>query len=317
MKDLDCVAFLQWALPRLGLEWRGFRKVRRQVCRRVAARVRSIGLADTAAYRERLASDRAEWPTLARLCTIPISRFYRDREVFDDLGSAVIPALADAARRRGGGELECWSAGCASGEEPYTLALQWRMTLASRFPELGLRVLGTDVDATLLERARAACYRSSSLETLPAGWREAAFEARGKLFCLRERRFAPASSSSGRTSSPSCRSNRSTWCSAATWPLPISATSAPASRSSAWRAGCASAARSSSGCTSGCRLRAPPLSPGPAAAPCSGYARRFDSPQGVAFTPAARFAPGGLPCVHRIHCANEGARAFPGLSGTP
>ena len=186
MKDSDCVAFLQWALPRLGLEWRGFRKVRRQVCRRVAARVRSIGLADMAAYRERLASDRAEWPTLARLCTIPISRFYRDREVFDDLGSAVIPALADAARRRGGDELECWSAGCASGEEPYTLALQWRMTLASRFPELGLRVLGTDVDATLLQRARAACYRSSSLEALPTGWREAAFEARGKLFCLRE-----------------------------------------------------------------------------------------------------------------------------------
>lgn len=136
MKDLECVAFLQWALPQLGLDWRGFRKVRRQVCRRIAARIRALGLADTAAYRERLESDRAEWPALAGLCTIPISRFYRDREVFDCLGAAVLPALAEAARKRGAERLECWSAGCASGEEPYTLALQWRMTLAASFPEL-------------------------------------------------------------------------------------------------------------------------------------------------------------------------------------
>ena len=186
MKDLDCIAFLQWALPQLGLDWRGFRKVRRQVCRRISVRIRALGLGDTAAYRERLESDRAEWPTLAGLCTIPISRFYRDREVFDCLGATVLPALAEAARKRGAERLECWSAGCASGEEPYTLALQWRMALAAGFPELDLRVLGTDVDGALIERARAACYRSSSLEALPAPWRDPAFEPRGKLFCLRQ-----------------------------------------------------------------------------------------------------------------------------------
>ncbi len=186
MKDVDCVAFLQWALPRLGLDWHGFRRVRRQVCRRVSARIRAAGLADAHAYRDRLESDSAEWQALARLCTIPISRFYRDREVFDCLGAAVLPALANAACRRGDGHLQCWSAGCASGEEPYTLVLQWRLSLAQRFPELNLQVLGTDVDASLLERARAACYRASSLEALPAAWREQAFERRGKLFCLRE-----------------------------------------------------------------------------------------------------------------------------------
>lgn len=186
MKDADCVALLQWALPRLGLDWHGFRKVRRQVCRRIGARLRELGLADAMAYRERLEADGAEWPALARLCTIPISRFYRDREVFDCLGAAILPALAGAARDRGAERLECWSAGCASGEEPYTLVLQWRMTLARRFPELGFGVLGTDIDARLLERARAACYRASSLEDLPAAWRAQAFERRGHLFCLRE-----------------------------------------------------------------------------------------------------------------------------------
>jgi chemotaxis protein methyltransferase CheR len=186
VKDPDCVAFLQWALPRLGLRWQGFRRVRRQVCRRISRRIGELGLADAAAYRGRLESDKAEWQALADLCTIPISRFYRDAAVFDGLGRSVLPALAEAALERGARRLECWSAGCASGEEPYTLAIQWRLALAARFPGIGLRVLGTDVDARLLERARAACYKASSIDALPAAWREHAFERRGALFCLRQ-----------------------------------------------------------------------------------------------------------------------------------
>jgi chemotaxis protein methyltransferase CheR len=185
LKDSDCAAFLQWALPKIGLRWKGFRKVRGQVCKRIARRMTELGLPDVFAYRRRLESQPAEWPALAALCTIPISRFYRDKGVFDCLGSEVLPALAKAALVRGRERLECWSAGCASGEEAYTLAIQWRMLLAPRFPELGLRVLGTDVDPALIARANTGCYKASSLEDLPAGWRGQAFEERGKLFCLR------------------------------------------------------------------------------------------------------------------------------------
>lgn len=186
MKDADCAVFLQWALPQLGLRWQGFRKVRGQVCKRVARRVRELGLPDVHAYRRHLESQASEWQALAALCTIPISRFYRDPGVFDRLGSAVLPALAQNALARGSECLECWSAGCASGEEPYTLAIQWRLLLGPRFPGLGLRVLGTEIDAALLERARAGCYKPSSLEALPTAWRGEAFEPRGKLLCLRE-----------------------------------------------------------------------------------------------------------------------------------
>lgn len=186
VNDSDCIAFLQWALPRLGLHWRGFRKVRRQVCRRVAARFRELGLADAAAYRGRLESgQQAEWEALAALCTIPISRFYRDPPVFDRLGTAVLPALAQAALGRGAAQLECWSAGCASGEEPYTVSILWRMALEARFPQLSLRVLATDIDPGLLERARVACYRASSIRCLPVLWCEQAFERRDALYCLR------------------------------------------------------------------------------------------------------------------------------------
>jgi len=186
MESSDCASFLQWALPQIGLRWKGFRRVRGQVCKRIARRLTELDLTDLSAYRRLLQPGAAEWQELSALCTVSISRFYRDKDVFDCLGSTVLPALAEQARSRGGDQIRCWSAGCASGEESYTLAIQWGMLLAQRFPGVDLRVLGTDVDSTVLERARAGCYKASSVEALPAAWRDQAFERREKLFCLRE-----------------------------------------------------------------------------------------------------------------------------------
>lgn len=121
MRDLDCVAFLQWALPQLRLRWVGFRKVRAQVCKRIDRRCRELGLPDGVAYRDYLVTHPTEWPIMASLCRISISRFYRDRAVFDQLAQVVLPVLAS-----GETELRCWSLGYASGEEAYTLNLIWR-----------------------------------------------------------------------------------------------------------------------------------------------------------------------------------------------
>lgn len=184
MSDADCVRFLQWALPELGLRWRGFRSVRRQVCRRLAARCRALGLDDLDAYRRRLETDPGEWRELDALCRVTISRFNRDRAVFELLEREVLPALARAAAA-GSGAVEAWSAGCASGEEPYTLALAWRFAVARSFPRVPFRVLATDVDAVVLERARAARYEAGSLRDLPEERRRAAFRELDGHFRLR------------------------------------------------------------------------------------------------------------------------------------
>ncbi len=65
MKDSDCVEFLQWALPRLNMRWAGFRKVRRQVCKRIGRRLAELGLTSLKQYRNRLESDPAEWSKLS------------------------------------------------------------------------------------------------------------------------------------------------------------------------------------------------------------------------------------------------------------
>ena len=123
MRDTECIAFLQWALPKMGFRWAGFRKVRGQVCKRVGRRLKELGLTDLEAYREHLEVHPEEWVTLDGLCRISISRFFRDRGVYEALGSEILPALACQAASDGEPVLRIWSAGCGAGEEPYSIAI--------------------------------------------------------------------------------------------------------------------------------------------------------------------------------------------------
>ena len=184
MGNEPCVPFLKWSLPQLGLRWPGYRKVRRLLAKRLNRRLAELGLADLAAYRKFLVEEPGEWARLDALCRIPISRFYRDRGVFDTIGRQLLPEAAARASATGKDRVMCWSAGCASGEEPYTLAMAWRFCLADRWPALGFAVIATDAEERMIERAKAACYGRSSLKDLPEEWRERAFTRSGPLFCL-------------------------------------------------------------------------------------------------------------------------------------
>jgi chemotaxis protein methyltransferase CheR len=191
VKDQQCIAFLQWALPRMHMRWSGFRKVRGQVRKRLSRRLRELGLEGLSDYRGYLEAHPSEWTVLDSLCRITISRFYRDRAVFDALRETLLPILAESVRDRGDPAVRSWCAGCASGEEPYSLSLAWTLDASGRAPGIGLEIVATDVDARLLERARAACYLPGSLEELPSGWIAAAFDSGGEELRLRAAFQAP------------------------------------------------------------------------------------------------------------------------------
>jgi chemotaxis protein methyltransferase CheR len=184
MQDDECVLFLQWALPRLDLAWPGFRKVRGQVCKRVKRRMRRLGIDGFAGYRATLEADPEEWRVLDDLCRITISRFWRDSSTFAALRHVVLPEIARraAAEER---EARIWSAGCASGEEPYTLRIVWDLEVRPRFCGVSLCVIATDLDETLLERARIACYPAASLRALPPDMAAQAFTAGDGYWRLR------------------------------------------------------------------------------------------------------------------------------------
>jgi chemotaxis protein methyltransferase CheR len=184
MRDVDCTAFLQWALPQLDLRWPGFRKVRRQVCKRLSRRMRELRLADFAAYRARLEADPTEWDVFDECCHITISRFFRDRGVFEVLRKRVLPDIAAHAKREQR-EARVWSAGCASGEEPYTLKILWDLEVAGSCPGVSISIIATDVDETMLARAQEGCFEATSLHELSPQLIRQAFDRVEHLFCVR------------------------------------------------------------------------------------------------------------------------------------
>ncbi|MDH3239536.1 MAG: methyltransferase domain-containing protein [Alphaproteobacteria bacterium] len=184
MTERDGVGFLHWCLPILGLRWAGYRRVHRQVCKRLARRLAALRLADLAAYRAYIEGHNEEWAEVEAACLIPISRFFRDRAVFDLLADRVLPKIA-RRKQAAGGAIRCWSLGCASGEEPYSLNILWKLGPGRRFPGMALDILASDAAPHLLARARRGCYGAGSLKEVPASWRDEAFERQGPLYCVK------------------------------------------------------------------------------------------------------------------------------------
>ncbi len=184
MEDKDCVWFLQHVLPRLRMRWRGFRKVRKQVCKRIQRRISELGLADIDAYREYLISDEQEWPILDYACRVTVSRFYRDKLVMEHVRTEVLPALAERTMDTGDTLLRGWSAGCAMGEEAYSLVLIWDRSISMHFPQLDIAVIGSDIDERQLQRATDACYSYSSVKALPDAWLQSVFTHQDNQYCL-------------------------------------------------------------------------------------------------------------------------------------
>jgi chemotaxis protein methyltransferase CheR len=168
------------------MRWPGFRRVRSQVCKRIVRRISELGVDGFAGYREHLESHDDEWPVLDGLCRITISRFWRDCAVFEALFDDVLPTLARTALDRGDETIRCWSCGCASGEEPYSLRIGWITTMAEHFPTVSLEIVATDSDHAMLERARRAVYSRGSLRDLPGRAQSLAFEVDGDSHRLRD-----------------------------------------------------------------------------------------------------------------------------------
>src|SRR5919106_1179961 len=109
--------------------------------------------------------------------TINVTQFYRNTETWDLVSASLLPQICADTRN----EVRAWSAGCASGEEPYTLAMLIAdyLEMQGRGDRLDrVSIDATDVDRTSLERARAARYRADALADVPAHLVHRYFESR-------------------------------------------------------------------------------------------------------------------------------------------
>jgi chemotaxis protein methyltransferase CheR len=154
---------------------RGFRcDAYKQGCilRRIAVRMRARGAPTYAAYADLLRSDPTEYDRLIDALTINVSRFYRNAQTWDALAREILPTLWVARR----GAVRCWSAGCAAGEEPYTLAmLLLEQARRARVSEVPAVIDATDYDQASLERAATGEYPRAALKDLPAAFSSSHF----------------------------------------------------------------------------------------------------------------------------------------------
>jgi chemotaxis protein methyltransferase CheR len=142
--------------------------------RRIAVRMRARGAHTYADYAALLLTDAHEYQKLRDAVTINVSKFFRNPEVWKVVDAQVLPGLFDAGRR-----IRIWSAGCAGGEEPYTIAMALREYAARSGQEAALGhfdVLGTDIDRASLELAQRAEYTAFAFTDIAPESRERWFE---------------------------------------------------------------------------------------------------------------------------------------------
>ena len=152
--------------------------------RRVAIRVRATHSASAEAYADLLLKDGDEVDRLLKVLTIHVSQFFRNPPTFDKLRTQIFPFLFTLPGINGNEELSIWSVGCASGEEPYTLALILKHFFPEELEKLRVTILATDVDAGILDVARVGIYGEERLMEVPEPLRQEYFVQRDGKFQL-------------------------------------------------------------------------------------------------------------------------------------
>jgi chemotaxis methyl-accepting protein methylase len=142
--------------------------------RRIAVRMRAKGVHTYADYARLLDSDSAEYDRLLDALTINVTKLFRNWTVYEAIATHVVPALFQLDTRA----IRVWSAGCSSGEEPYSLAILLHRYAAAhgllrRLPHV--EVLGTDIDRGSLEAAARGQFAEPAFEETPPELRERYF----------------------------------------------------------------------------------------------------------------------------------------------
>jgi chemotaxis protein methyltransferase CheR len=143
---------------------------------RLAKRLRALGLTSFREYCALIHTHEGadERQKMIAALTTNVTRFFREPHHFEHLKQTVLPPLLDAARR--GGRVRIWSAGCSSGQEPYSIAL----TILSLMPnaaEFDVKVLATDIDFNMIAEGKAGAYSDEALSSVPPPMRQRWFSS--------------------------------------------------------------------------------------------------------------------------------------------
>ncbi len=144
-----------------GLDLRQYRE--KCLKRRINMRLRATGTNTYPEYLAVLRREPSEYERLFDVLTINVTNFFRDKNTYRVIEKTVIPELVSSKKRQGKKLIRIWSAGCASGEEPYSLAILFHQVLGKRIANYLISIYATDIDAKVLANAKRAEYEDDTV----------------------------------------------------------------------------------------------------------------------------------------------------------
>jgi two-component system CheB/CheR fusion protein len=173
--DGDLEVLLDYLRRSRGFDFTGYKRT--SLSRRIDKRMQAVGADGYLGYLDHLEVDPEEFTHLFDTILINVTGFFRDPPAWEYLGAEVLPRLA--ADKRDRDPIRVWSAGCASGEEAYTLAMALAEALGPEVVRERVKIYATDVDEDALNHARQARYTAKQVEGVPPELLERYFERNG------------------------------------------------------------------------------------------------------------------------------------------
>jgi chemotaxis protein methyltransferase CheR len=169
--DADFRHFVKLAYEHAGIALSDTK--RNLVYSRLSRRLRALGMTNFRDYREFLVgpggSDETE--RFINAISTNLTKFFRESHHFDHFRTHVAVPYAQKSHRPTDGRMRIWSAGCSTGEEPYTVAVVLKRELRD-FKGRDVRILATDIDTEVLRKASAGLYAHGSIDEVPKTYRE-------------------------------------------------------------------------------------------------------------------------------------------------
>ncbi|NYJ06844.1 CheR family methyltransferase [Petropleomorpha daqingensis] len=177
--DPDFEALLEWLKESRGFDFTGYK--RPSLARRVTRRMQEVGIGSFSEYRDHLELHQDEFTSLFNTILINVTSFFRDPESWEFLAGNVLPDLV--ARNR---PIRAWSAGCASGQEAYSLAMLLAEQIGIEEFRDRVKIYATDVDEEALTTARLASYTEHEVEGVSPERLATFFEREGSRYVFRK-----------------------------------------------------------------------------------------------------------------------------------
>jgi two-component system, chemotaxis family, CheB/CheR fusion protein len=172
--DRDLEVLLDYLRRSRGFDFTGYKRA--SLSRRINKRMQVVGVDGYLSYLDHLEVDPEEFTQLFNTILINVTGFFRDPPTWDYLRDEILPQLAADKR---GGPIRIWSAGCASGEEAYSLAMVTAEALGADTVRERVKIYATDVDEEALNQARLARYADKRMEGVPPDLLKRYFERNG------------------------------------------------------------------------------------------------------------------------------------------